>query len=322
MHFSIITPVYNRPQEVDELLDTLQHQTFKDFEVLIIEDGSTIPSDKIVEAYRDRLNIRYFFKQKEGPSAGRNFGFEQAAGDYFILFDSDLLVPPDYFAKVVAALEKNHWDCFGGPDRAHDSFTDFQKAVNYSMTSPLTTGGIRGEKKHVGQFHPRSFNLGLSRQVYNKVGGFIDMHPGEDIDFSIRIIKAGFKVGLIADAFVYHKRRTSIKKFYRQVYKFGYKRIEIAQLHPTELKLTHFFPTAFSLYMTFAVAVGVYSPMLGLMVGAPLLLYLLIIAADSTIYNKSLKVGLMSVFATLIQMFGYGYGLAEAIVRRLMLKQQ
>lgn len=311
LYFSVIVPVYNRPNEIEELLSTLIHQTYKHFELIIVEDGSTIPSEHVVHRFQDQLTIRYFNKNKEGPSAARNFGMKQATGDYLVLFDSDLLVPPQYFEETVKGLEKEHWDCYGGPDRAHESFTDLQKAINYSMTSFLTTGGIRGNKKHVGQFNPRSFNMGFSRQVFEKVGGFIDMHPGEDIDFSLRILKEGFKVGLIPDAFVYHKRRSTFKKFYTQVYRFGLKRIELYKLHPHTLKATHWFPTLFSAYFLSAVALALLFPPYGYWYALPLALYLIAIIIHATMDNGSLTVGFTALATTLIQMFGYGKGFWE-----------
>jgi len=309
MRFSIITPVYNRPQEVEELLESLVHQRFRDFEIVLVEDGSTEPSKHIVDRFKNRVQVQYHFRQKEGPSPARNYGFMVAKGEYLILFDSDLLVPPDYFDEVEKALAAHQWDAFGGPDRAHESFSDLQKAVNYAMTSMLTTGGIRGNKKHVGQFVPRSFNLGLSKEVYQKVGGFIDMHPGEDIDFSLRIIKEGFKVGLIPDAYVYHKRRATWRKFWRQVYKFGQKRVELSRMHPGQLKATHFFPIVYVAGTLAIPILSLFEPLLGAGLTAPWLLYHFAILVDSGMQSKSLKVGFLSVWATMIQMTSYAFGL-------------
>ena len=134
--FSIIIPVYNRPQEIDELLESLTKQDFSDdFEVLIIEDGSTDKSDVIVEKYTNQLNLKYYFKDNSGAGASRNFGMEKASGYYFIILDSDVIVPEQYLLEVKKALETNYTDAFGGPDAAHSSFTPLQKAINYSMTS-------------------------------------------------------------------------------------------------------------------------------------------------------------------------------------------
>lgn len=314
MRYSIITPVYNRPQEVEELLESLSEQRFRDFELVIVEDGSTEPSKEVVERFAGRVQVQYHFKQKEGPSPARNYGFAQAKGEYLILFDSDLIVPPDYFEQVEQALKTQGWDAFGGPDRAHESFSDLQKAVNYAMTSFYTTGGIRGGKKQLAQYNPRSFNMGLSRKVYETVGGFIDMHPGEDIDFSLRILKAGFRVGQIPDAFVYHKRRATWRKFWRQIYRFGQKRVELARLHPGQLRLAHFFPLAFLLGSMLMIPAAILFYPVG-MVGVGLwLTYLGVICADSAILNRSLKVGLLSVWATLVQMYAYAFGLLNGLI--------
>lgn len=313
MRFSIITPVYNRPQEVRELLESLSRQRYRDFELVLIEDGSTEPSLHVVDEFKDQLTIQYHFKSKEGPSLARNYGFTQAHGQYLILFDSDLLIPPDYFEQVEAALAQHHWDAFGGPDRAHASFTDLQKAVNYAMTSFWTTGGIRGSKKALTQYNPRSFNMGLSRQVYETVGGFIDMHPGEDIDFSLRIIQSGFRVGFIPEAYVYHKRRATWRKFWRQIFRFGEKRVEIARLHSGQLKLVHLLPLAF-LILSLAMLPLAFSGLPGGWL--PLtawLSYLLIIFFDSSIQNKNLRVGLLSVFASCIQLYAYAFGLIAGL---------
>ena len=206
MFFSIVIPLYNRPDEIKELLASLSQQTYTSFEVIIVEDGSSKPAKHIVQSFSSRLDIHYFEKKNEGQGFARNYGFERAKGDYFIVFDSDIIVPSGYLEVVKRSIEENKWDAFGGPDAAHESFTTIQKAISYSMTSPFTTGGIRGNKKHVGQFHPRSFNMGLSRALWSDIGGYNLSRRSEDIEFSIRMINSGYKVGLIPEAFVYHKR--------------------------------------------------------------------------------------------------------------------
>ena len=216
--YSVIIPVYNRPDEVDELLESLINQTFTDFEVLIIEDGSVRPCEDVVKKYETRLAVSYYFKPNSGQGFSRNFGFERAKGSYFIVFDSDCLIPTHYFQAVETALVQHGFDAFGGPDRAHESFTDLQKAISYSMTSFFTTGGIRGSKKAIGGFHPRSFNMGISRAVYEKTKGYIITGMGEDIEFSIRVQANGFSTGLIEEAYVFHKRRTSFSQFWKQLH--------------------------------------------------------------------------------------------------------
>ena len=233
LNFSIIIPVYNRPNEIDELLESLTKQDFStDFEVLIIEDGSTQKSESIVEKYKDQLNLTYFFKENSGAGASRNFGMQQALGNYFIILDSDVIVPNQYLSVVKKALENDFTDAFGGPDAAHKSFTLLQKAINYSMTSVLTTGGIRGKKQAVGEFQPRSFNLGLSQKAFSKTNGFSKMKNGEDIDLTFRLRKNGFETQLIEKAFVYHKRRSTIKQFFKQTFGFGTTRPKLNKMYP------------------------------------------------------------------------------------------
>jgi glycosyltransferase involved in cell wall biosynthesis len=147
MVYSVIVPVYNRPEEIDELLLSLTRQSFHDFEVLIIEDGSENRCEHIVQKYSEKLAVRYYFKENSGQGFSRNFGFERASGDYFVVFDSDCIIPENYFETVHRFLSVTPVDCWGGPDRAHPTFTPIQKAINYSMTSFFTTGGIRGKKK-------------------------------------------------------------------------------------------------------------------------------------------------------------------------------
>lgn len=239
--YSVIVPVYNRIDEVDDLLRSLAAQTYTDFEVIIVEDGSTLPCKDAVDKYAAQLDVKYFYKSNEGRSIARNHGIEHSTGDYLIFFDSDCVIPPGYFATLHARLSDTPLDCFGGPDAAHSSFTPTQKAISFAMTSFLTTGGIRGGKMQMEKFVPRSFNMGYSREVYDKVGGFREMFS-EDIDMSTRIRQGGFSIGLIRDAFVYHKRRIDFKKFWRQVHVFGMSRITLKLLYPDSLKLVHTLP--------------------------------------------------------------------------------
>ena len=245
--YSIVIPVYNRPDEVAELLQSLGQQSFKNFEVIIVEDGSTNPCKKEAEQFAEKLIIQYYFKENSGQGFSRNFGFEKANGDYFIVFDSDCIIPHNYLETVDNYLNNTPLDAYGGPDTADENFTLVQKAINYSMTSIFTTGGIRGSKKHAGPYHPRSFNMGISRHVYEKTGGYKITRMGEDIEFSIRIIENDFKVGLIQNAYVYHKRRTSLLQFYKQLHFFGRARINVSRFYPKEIKLAHMFPLAFLL---------------------------------------------------------------------------
>ena len=308
MFFSVIIPVYNRPREVDELLHSLTQQTYKNFETLIIEDGSEDRCDDIVEKYQDQLDIRYYYKENSGQGFSRNFGFERAKGDYFIVFDSDCLIPSHYFETVENYLKTHQLDAFGGPDREHESFSPIQKAISYTMTSPLTTGGIRGNKKHAGTFHPRSFNMGISREIYEQTGGYRITRMGEDIEFSIRIINNGFKTGLIPDAYVYHKRRTSLKKFFNQLHFFGRARININRFHPGEIKFIHTLPALFTVGLLLFLTLPFWNLSLFKILLIPFILFVSLIFAHSSTKYSSMYIGLLSVSATFIQLTGYGIG--------------
>ena len=317
MKYSVITPVYNRPEEVRELLESLSKQTvatvaFKNFEVIIIEDGSTLKCDEVCKEFEAKLDIKYYFKLNSGQGFSRNYGFERATGDYFVQLDSDAIIPEKYFEIVDNYLKTNYLDAYGGPDAAHESFTDIQKAINYAMTSVFTTGGIRGKKNNAGgQFHPRSFNFGISRKVWEATGGYTMTRMAEDIEFSIRILSKGFKVGLIEDAFIYHKRRTDFGQFFKQLHFFGRGRINLAKMFPSELKLVHFFPMIFTLCVIITPLLYFISKPL-FFIGATLFaIYKIMIFVDSSIQNKSLKVGFLSIFACFIQLFAYGIGFME-----------
>lgn len=315
--FSLIIPVYNRPDEVDELLSSLVGQSDNYFEVIVIEDGSTKDCKEVVEKYIDKLNISYFLIANSGPGQARNYGAAYAKGDYIIVLDSDCIAPENYIKLVREELSNNPVDAFGGPDKALDNFTPLQKAINYSMTSLFTTGGIRGRKKKIGKFYPRSFNMGIRRNVYEQLGGFSKMRFGEDIDLSIRIYKADYKVALFPSAFVYHKRRNNFKTFFKQVYNSGIARINLFKKYPDSLKLVHFFPSFFSIYTIIALLALPWS-ILGVI---SILLYLFIILIDSSLQNKDLKIGLLSVSASLIQLIGYGSGFIVAFWQRIILRK-
>lgn len=320
MFFSIIIPLYNRPQEIDELLFTLTRQSYTQFEVLVIEDGSVNDAKAVVEKYKNKLDLKYYVKANEGQGFTRNYGFERAKGDYFVIFDSDCLIPEDYLEIVRDYLLEHGLDAYGGPDAAHDSFTPVQKAISYAMTSPFTTGGIRGNKKHIGQFHPRSFNMGVSRAVWEKVGGFILTRLGEDIEYSIRIHENGFKIGLIPAAKVYHKRRTSFAQFYKQLHFFGRARINIYKHFPSELKLVHFFPAVFTIGIIMTLFLHLIYLPLAYLCDAGVIMFFLLIFFHSWKVNRSLHVALLSMVAAFIQLSAYGMGFIQDFVKRVVLK--
>lgn len=321
MFFSIIIPVYNRPQELDELLDSLTRQNYSSFEVIVVEDGSYRHAKDVVRRYRDKLDIRYCEKINEGQGLARNFGFARAQGDYFIVFDSDIIVPENYLQNVMTGIARDGWDAFGGPDAAHPSFTPIQKAISYSMTSPFTTGGIRGNKKHVGQFHPRSFNMGISRKVYEQTSGFKLSRQSEDIEFSIRMIAQGFRVGLIPEAFVYHKRRTTFEQFFRQTYGFGKGRIVIYKLFPRELKPVHALPAVFVAGLSGLLLFNLVNwaslgeipvlPILCTIGNIILLVYTLLLFLHAWFSTKSIRVAGLGVIAAYVQLIAYGAGFMD-----------
>jgi glycosyltransferase involved in cell wall biosynthesis len=320
MFFSIIIPLYNRPEEIRELLETLTRQTYKQFEVLVIEDGSTVDAADVIPDFSDKLDIKYFVKPNSGQGFSRNFAFEKAKGDYFVLLDSDCLIPEDYFQIVNDSLAKNYLDAYGGPDDAHPSFTPIQKAISYAMTSPFTTGGTRGGKKAIGQFHPRSFNMGLSRQVWEKAGGFIITRLGEDIEYSIRIHSLGFKIGLIAEAKVYHKRRTDFYRFYKQLHFFGRARINVYKFFPKGLKLVHFFPAAFTLFCVFTAIANIGHWQVVVLCNLLLAIYILLIFFHAWFKTKSAKIAFLSVIASFTLLIAYGLGFMQDFCKRIILK--
>lgn len=306
MYFSFIIPVYNRPDEIDELLQSLVHQTYtNDFEIVVVEDGSSVSCKDVVNKYLNQLNVSYYFKKNSGPGDSRNYGMKVAKGNYFIILDSDCIIPENYLVEVDAFLTNNYVDCFGGPDAAHDSFSDVQKAINQTMTSVLTTGGIRGASEKLGKFQPRSFNMGISKEAFEASGGFGKIHPGEDPDLSIRLWKMNFKTALIANAHVFHKRRIDWEKFYKQVNKFGKARPILNQRYPEYSKITYWFPAVFM--------VGFYISVLFVIVGINVffycyLLYFLTLFIETLVKTKNLKIGFLTIIATFIQFFGYGAG--------------
>ncbi len=326
MKYSIIVPVFNRPDEVDELLESLVNQEEKDFEVIIVEDGSQIPCEDVCRKYADQLTLRYFMKPNSGPGQSRNYGAERAEGEYLLILDSDVVLPNGYLKAVRDELDRESADAFGGPDRAHDSFTDTQKAISYSMTSFFTTGGIRGGKKKLDKFYPRSFNMGIRRDVYMELGGFSKMRFGEDIDFSIRIFKAGKRCRLFPEAWVWHKRRTDFRKFWRQVYNSGIARVNLYKKYPESLKLVHLLPMVFTLGVALLLVISLVGLVLAnwWLAATPLLLlfaYYYLNVCYSWYYFHNFKANILSGIAAYVQLTGYGCGFIEAWWKRCVRKQ-
>lgn len=310
LNFSIIIPVYNRPQEIEELLNSLTKQDFQEaFEIVIVEDGSDIPCKEVVDSFSKELNILYVSKENSGPGTSRNFGMQQATGNYFIILDSDVILPTSYLSNVNKQLKQNFTDAFGGPDAAHPDFTSLQKAINFSMTSFLTTGGIRGKKKGVGKFQPRSFNMGISKEAFGKTNGFSDMRAGEDIDMTFRLWSSGFKTQLIPEAFVYHKRRNNIKSFFKQTFAFGTARPILNRKYPDTAKLTYWFPSLFIIGFDFSCVAAIfgYWQLIGFYG-----VYFLLLFINSLILNMSISVAFLSIVTSFTQFLGYGLGFLES----------
>ncbi|MDZ7607321.1 MAG: glycosyltransferase [Cyclobacteriaceae bacterium] len=314
---SIIIPVFNRPDELRELLQSLSAQTDKGFEVIVVEDGSTERSDSTILQFVESLDIQYFYKENSGPGLSRNYGCGKAKNDFFVFLDSDCVLPEHYVNTLKIHIP--HTDAFGGPDSALPTFTPVQKAISYSMTSPLTTGGIRGGKASLEKFHPRSFNMGFSRKVFETTGGFSSMRFGEDVDLSIRIFDHGFRAILIPDCFVYHKRRTDFKKFFKQVYNSGIARINLFKRHPKSLKLVHFLPAAFVVYQVLSIPHAIYHH--DFRVLWPTIIYLFAILVHASVATSGIKLGLLSMTAAVVQLTGYGSGFIVGFIRRIMLRQ-
>ncbi len=312
MKFSFIVPVYNRPNEIDELLESLSNQTYKDFEVIIVEDGSVQKSDQVVKKYSDLLDIKYFYKPNEGPAIARNYGVKHAKGDYVIFVDSDVIVPPKYLEIVNSELEADPVDAYGGPDAAARGFNALQKAISYSMTAFLTSGKIRSDEK-LDKYYPRSFNMGVKLTVFNEIGGFpiTRMHPGEDMVFAIEIIRRGYRTKLLSKAYVFHKRRNTLRSFFKQVYKFGKTRYIISKVYPETFRIFYLAPSAFALGTIMLIILSFWQWWFIL----PDVIYAVAVFGDSWVKNKSIKVAGLSVIAAFVQHFGYGFGFLSPIFR-------
>jgi len=333
LKLSVIVAVYRREDELRELLESLSLQTDKDFELLIVDDGSPESLEPVALSFAGRLNIRYFYKSNSGPGKTRNYGMERATGNYFIFLDSDTIIPATYIATVRRELGENYVDAYGGPDAAEERFTDLQKAITFSMTSFLTTGGIRGGKRHIGKFQPRSFNMGISREAFLATGGFGNLRIGEDPDLSLTLWEKGFSTRLLPEAKVYHKRRTSLRKFARQVYEFGAARPILNQRHPGSARLTFWFPSVFIAGLLIALLLiplalcgcgqscGM-TPLFLLIVPAFYVLYTAAVVVSATIQFGSLKVGLLSKITTLVQFSCYGYGFLKSQFNLRILKRR
>ena len=308
--FSLIIPVFNRPKELEELLQTVEKQSFEDYEVVVIEDGSSLKSEKTIEYYSSKIKLQYYIRDNVGPALSRNFGASKAVGDYLIFIDSDCLLPSNYLQAINDNVDNNGFDAFGGPDRSHPSFTPIQKAINYAMTSFITTGGIRGGKRQLEKFKPRSFNMGMRKELFNRLNGFRDLRFGEDIDLSLRIEEDGHSAALISQAYVYHKRRSTFKQFFKQVYNSGVARIYLNSLHQRSIKVVHTLPSLFLIGVLSLILLSVYT----WLAVVPITVFSLLVFVHSSLSNKNVLVGILSVLASFIQLSGYGSGFIKALV--------
>jgi len=318
MFFSVIIPVYNRPLEIRELLGSLVNQTYKEFEVIIVEDGSVFTCEEILHVFKDKINVRYFFIENIKQGFARNYGMEKAAGDYFVLFDSDCIIPPGYFEALHTAIKNRNLDAHGGPDDAGPGFSNFQKAINYSMTSVLTTGGIRGKLKYPAKYQARGYNMGLSREAFKVSKGFVDPNKGEDIELSMRLKKLGFRLELVEEAFVYHKRKNTFRTFLRQSFSFGQNRVNVSRYHPDAIQLIHFLPTFFLLGWLFGVALLLKASPISFWILQLYHIWILLVFIDSLIKYRSLVVGFLAIFTSFGQLTFYGAGLIYGLMEKLV----
>lgn len=316
MFFSVVIPVYNRPAEISELLASLVGQSYREFEVILVEDGSTTKSDKVVSGFESSLPIHYYFQENQGQGFARNFGMTKARGDFFVILDSDVILPPDYLAVLEMAIRERRLDAFGGPDAAADDFSNLQKAMDFSMTSFWTTGGIRGKMDDPGKYQARGFNMGVSRTVFETLGGFVDPNRGEDIEWSIRIKKAGYKLELVQEAFVFHKRKNTLGSFGRQAFSFGRNRVNVSRFHPEAIKLVHWMPTFFLLFVVSLVANVLFFQFFASLHLLIFGIWAALIVASASWKYKSAVVGAIALMTSLIQLCGYGAGLVVELVRK------
>ena len=313
--YSIIIPVYNRPEEVKELILSISKQSFKNLEVIIVDDGSQISSIEIFQNFKKKLNISYFFTKNQGPALARNFGVKNANGEWIIFFDSDCTIPNNYFKILEKFLNNNFIDFFGGPDTLDDSFNSIQKSINFSMTSFLTTGGIRGRKKSIDKFLPRTFNMGVKKKLFNEVKGFSNIRYGEDLDLSYRLLKKGKSSALIDKAFVNHKRRSNLSSFLKQIYNSGRARNFLNNKHKGTFRFYHLLPSLFIVFFILSFLFYLIDFRITLIILTVYILYFIIIFLSSSFINKNIYVGFLSIITTFTQFLGYGFGFLVAIFK-------
>jgi cellulose synthase/poly-beta-1,6-N-acetylglucosamine synthase-like glycosyltransferase len=322
MFYSIILPTFGRPDEVENFLESISLQQNKNFEVIIVDGSLDDILHPVIDKYKPIVDLKYLHEKSLGASESRNLGCTKAKGDFLVFIDSDCVVPPDYFVKVEEFLKLNpKIDAYGCPDAADESFSNLQKAINYAMTSMLTTGGIRGKKKHVGKFQLRGFNMGIRSESFFAVGGYSGMQVAEDIDLSMRLQKAGYQTALIPEAFVYHRRKATLYKFFRQLYFHGKGRIDLHLKHGDALKMVHLLPSFFVLYLFTGIISAFFFKTIFLLFLISFLFYILAVFLNALISNHSMSVGFLSIVTSLELLIAYGLGVWRNIIYRMVLKK-
>jgi len=327
--FSIIIPSFNRVDEITALLVSMEELRFprSQFELIIADDGSTDETLHFIKSYSSAsgLNLILVSQSNQGPGAARNLGVAAASGDFFIFIDSDVTVPGHWLEEISKQLQLEGGQAFGGPDTYRDDFPALLKAINHSMNSFLTTGGLRGKKgKSLARYYPRSFNMGLSRALWEKTGGFSKLRHGQDIEFSHRLHQAGAKILFIPKAFVFHKRRTSLKKFFKQVFNWGVARINLYKMNPSMLEPLHALPAVASAGYLLLSLMAFFHPVLKqiwLVFSAFGLLLLLFSSAQALRQYRSIAVALYVPLVIPIQIFGYGIGFIYNFIRRVIFRK-
>lgn len=328
--FSVIIPTFNRRDEVHDLLISLQKQTFdhQRFEVIIVDDGSTDGTNHLVESMRSSVDFRLRFFQQDhaGPGLARNLGMTQAAGEYFLFIDSDCLADERWLEGLANAIEQEQPLAFGGPDGVLPEFSPLQKAIDYAMTSFLTTGGMRGHtRKRLAKFYPRSYNMGIHRSIFAKLGGMNNLRHGQDLEFSRRIVASGAKVIYIPAAIVYHKRRTSLQKFFRQIFNWGVARINLTKIDQAILEPLHFMPAVGAdtfIVLTILAPFCRICRYLWLLSSGAGLLILGVIVIDAYRRYRQVKPALLAPLVALTQVFAYGFGFTAAYIWRIILGKE
>ncbi len=323
---SVITPSYNRASELEHLMRSISAQSIDHnlFELIISDDGSTDDTEALINSWQEKasFSIKYISQENKGPGAARNHGLEKSIGELILFIDSDCEAHPKWIETIVDEYHKSEFDACGGPDGGKKDFTLLQKAIDYSMTSFFTTGGMRGHsEKMISKFYPRTHNMGVKRDKYEAVGGFGNLRHGQDIEFSHRIRTSGGKIRFIKNALVYHRRRTSLRQFIKQVFNWGVARINLGKIDTAMLEPVHFLPSLSILLSLFIILI-IYQLDWG--ISEIFLLFfspLSIICLLGALNKKDLRVFPILLLVIPIQIFGYGLGFLQAYIRRFIFNE-